>query len=91
MSKIEKLVAKLLANPLPVSFTYQELVRLMAFFGHEVKAKASGSRVRFTHPETKSVCAMHRPHPGNELKKYQILQVIEFLKEQGDLDVSTKT
>ena len=86
MSKSGKLLKKLLANPTPVTFTYQDLVKMMSSFGYVTSERGSGSRVCFYHSKTKAVHYMHKPHPGNELKKYQVLQLIEFLREQGDLD-----
>lgn len=86
MSKSEKLLKKLLADPTPVTFTYQELVKLLSSFGYMSSERGSGSRVCFYHPKTKAVYYMHKPHPGNELKKYQVVQIIEFIREQGDID-----
>ncbi|MEN1761695.1 type II toxin-antitoxin system HicA family toxin [Anoxynatronum sibiricum] len=86
MSKEEKLIQKLLSNPTPVTFTYQDLVRLMSYFGYHLNEKHAGSRIRFWHNETKAVFSMHKPHPGNELKKYQVLEVIRFLRKQGDIN-----
>lgn len=78
MSKKEKLIARLLAKP-PRSFTYDEARTLLGFFGFQEsnKGRTSGSRVEFVQ-DTFSIL-LHKPHPGNELKPYQIRQLIEFL------------
>ncbi len=78
MSKKEKLIARLIAKPR--NFTYDEAKTLLGFFGFEEshKGKTSGSRVEFF-KENFSVI-LHKPHPGNELKPYQIRQLIDFLK-----------
>ncbi|MCI5535534.1 MAG: type II toxin-antitoxin system HicA family toxin [Clostridiales bacterium] len=44
------------------------------------KGRSSGSRVAFVHDEV--VISLHRPHPGNVLKRYQIKQVIEVLSRE---------
>ena len=45
--------------------------------------KTSGSRVAFINEKDKHIIRMHKPHPGNELKKYQIEQLIEELKARS--------
>ena len=45
--------------------------------------KTSGSRVAFTHPEILHIIRLHKPHPGNELKRYQINYLVEELTNQG--------
>lgn len=43
---------------------------------------AEGSRVRFIADDGDHI-ALHRPHPGNELKQYQLDKVRDFLERQG--------
>jgi hypothetical protein len=45
--------------------------------------RTSGSRVAFIHQPTQAVLRLHRPHPGNELKAYQVDNVLEYLKSIG--------
>ncbi len=82
MSKKDKLLEKLKLKP--KDFTYDELKKLLQGFGFEldVKGKTSGSRVAFYHKESLSVIRLHKPHPG-ELKRYQIEQVLDVLKQLG--------
>lgn len=47
------------------------------------KGRTSGSRVAFVHKETGTILRLHKPHPNNELKSYQINLVIEFLQNLG--------
>jgi hypothetical protein len=85
MTREAKLMKRLLDEPR--DFTYAELKSVMTSFGFEEDSsgKSSGSRVAFFHPNKKLVLRLHKPHPGNELKNYQIKQVIGFLKETGDI------
>ena len=46
------------------------------------KGATSGSRVRFC-SEAYGVLDMHKPHPGNVLKPYQVRQLIETLERKG--------
>ncbi len=84
MAKIEKLIAKLLS--LPKDFTWEELESILSYFGYkELKGgKTGGSRRKFAN-EKKQVIALHKPHPKNILKLYQLKEVIEHLKEKGKL------
>lgn len=83
MSKLEKLLQKISSKP--KTFKYSELRTLLLGLGYGKikKGKTSGSRVAFYNEKTKHIFRLHRPHPGNELKKYQINLIIEELKEQG--------
>jgi len=83
MSKNEKLVKKLLSKP--KDFTYNELSRLLRGFGYEEyqSGKTSGSRVVFIQMEMKHCIRLHKPHPNNELKQYQLEQIIEELQSRG--------
>ena len=85
MTRETKLVKRLLDEPR--DFSYAELKKVMASFGFEEDAsgKSSGSRVAFYHPKMNLILRLHKPHPGNELKMYQIKQVIGFLRETGDI------
>ena len=83
MSKGEKLVKRLITKP--NDFTYNELKSLLAHFGYveSQSGKTSGSRVAFINEKDKHIIRLHKPHPGNELKKYQIEQLIEELKARS--------
>lgn len=78
MSKKEKLVARLLA--IPKDFTYDEMRTLLGYLGFEErsKGKTSGSRVEFA--KGADTILLHKPHPNNQLKPYQIKQIIVELK-----------
>lgn len=82
MGKHEKLVEKLRARP--VNFTFGELEKLLTGFGYRLsnQGKSTGSAVRFVHGEHPPI-RLHKPHPGNELKRYVINDVIEILESEG--------
>jgi hypothetical protein len=78
MSKIDKLLIRLLSYP--KDFTYSELRTLLASFGYN-EVQGTGSRVYFSRYNHK--IKLHKPHPGNILKAYQLDLVIEELAAKG--------
>lgn len=82
MGQKEKLIARLRSHPR--DFTFAEAERLLGYLGfvRSNKGATSGSRVKFVHRERGAIM-MHRPHPGNVLKPYQIAQLIETLERKG--------
>lgn len=82
MSKQQKLIIRLLSRP--KDFTYQEaktLLNSLGFF-EDTKGKTSGSRVAFLNIKNQKI-DLHRPHPNNVLKSYQINNLIKSLKDLG--------
>ena len=84
MSRNEKLLSRLLS--VPSDFTWNELVRLLSYFGYkEVKpGKTGGSRRKFV-SDTKHVISLHKPHPGIIVKEYAVRLVIADLKAMGHI------
>jgi len=80
MSKKEKLINKL--KSAHVSLTWHELVNLLNALGYQ-KLEGSGSRVKFVRGDLS--IDLHRPHPGNELKRYAKKLVLVHLRQQGDI------
>jgi len=82
MSKLEKLVQRLLS--FPKDFTWEELSKVLAYFGYlEIKTgKTGGARRKFA-DKKKNIINLHKPHPKNIMKEYQIRQVVDHLKERG--------
>ena len=80
MSKKEKLLKRLLSKP--KDFTFDEAETLLNQFGYEIdnKEKTSGLRVRFVNNTINHSIIMHKPHPKNILKFYQVLEIISELK-----------
>ncbi|AEL28186.1 type II toxin-antitoxin system HicA family toxin [Cyclobacterium marinum] len=78
MSKKEKLLERFLTQP--KDFHYDEMVKLLGYYGFEEikKGKTSGSRVKFEN-ESGVPIMLHKPHPSGIMKAYQLKQVKEVL------------
>ena len=65
---------------MPSDFHYDEMVKLLGYFGFgEIKkGKTSGSRVKFTDSSGVPIM-LHKPHPTGILKHYQLKQIKEIL------------
>jgi len=72
MSKQEKLLQRFLSKP--KDFSYNELRTLLHGLGYEeIKTgRTSGSRVAFYNSATSHIIRLHKPHPRNILKRYQL-------------------
>ncbi len=72
MTKREKLLSKLLEKS--KNFTYNELRSLLNGLGYKelTLGKTSGSRVAFINENTNHLIRLHKPHPSNKLKRYQL-------------------
>lgn len=81
MGKKEKLIQRLKSKP--KDFTFEEAETLLGYLSYSRtnKGKTSGSRVSFV-SENHSVILLHKPHPNNELKRYQVQQLIEILQQE---------
>ncbi len=84
MSRIGKLLERLLSRL--ADFTWDELIRILNYYGYdELKSgKTGGSRRKYAN-NMNQIINLHKPHPGNILKRYAIDQVISTLKERGHL------
>ena len=85
MAQIEKLLKKLLSKP--SDFTWDELVKILGHFGYEEmkKGKTGGSRRKFANKDN-HIISLHKPHPSNILKHYQVKDVVDVLKERGEIN-----
>lgn len=81
MTKRDKLINRLLL--LPRDFTWDELAKVLSGLGYkQVSAgKTGGSRVRFVHPSHPPVI-LHKPHPKPILKRYQLENIIDLLRQE---------
>jgi len=77
MSSFEKLQIRLLSNP--KDFSYDELKRLLSGFGYKEQQR-TGSRVVFKNERLHHSIKLHKPHPGNILKRYQVNIILKELK-----------
>jgi hypothetical protein len=84
MAKIDKLIERLLS--LPKDFTWEELIKILAHFGYQEThtGKTGGSRRKFA-DGNKHIISLHKPHPDNLLKLYQLKAVVTSLKEKGKI------
>jgi hypothetical protein len=78
-NKHRKVLEKIFQNPVkPIE--WQDIEKLFLALGARI-AEGSGSRVAFS---LNGVTAdFHRPHPGKEAKRYQIIDTREFLTKAG--------
>jgi hypothetical protein len=81
LSKKEKIVKRLLSHP--VDFSFAELTTLLGLFGYALSeaGKTSGSRVVFI--KDGDYIRLHKPHPENILKRYQVDDIAAALQERG--------
>lgn len=81
MSKIEKEIKRLKSKP--KDFTYNEAKNILNNLGfyEDNKGRTSGSRVIFKTDKSDKKIILHKPHPKNILKSYQISQIINLLEE----------
>ena len=84
MSRLEKEIERLKSKP--KDYTYEEAKRLLNKLGYmeNNKGKTSGSRVIFRNDKGEKI-ELHKPHPKNILKPYQIAIIVKSLKEWGNL------
>lgn len=80
MSKQSKLLKRLMG--IPNDFTYQELETLLGHYGFIAsnKGKTSGSRMVFVDSNNRKI-DIHKPHPKQIFKAYQLKIIIKILKE----------
>jgi len=80
MSSREKLLQRFLK--FPKDFSWDELTHLLKHYGYfqNNKGKTSGSRVVFEKGDSDIWLDLHKPHPRNILKPYQMKDVYDFLK-----------
>ena len=69
---------------MPSDFTFDEMEQLLDSYGYEKsnKGRTSGSRVIFKNGDKRPIM-LHKPHPGNIVKGYAMMQVYNDLREAG--------
>lgn len=82
-SQLDKAKARLKAEP--SDYTFNEARSLLRSLGYTEfnKGKSSGSRVMFVKDGVKIL--LHKPHPGNEMKRYAVQQLKDQLESMGEL------
>jgi HicA toxin of bacterial toxin-antitoxin, len=81
MSQIEKLLDRFLTKP--KDFNWFELVKVLNAFGYKQISvgKTGGSRVRFISSDYPPIL-LHKPHPKPILKRYQLEDIINLLRQE---------
>jgi hypothetical protein len=79
MGTKNKLITRFASKP--KNFTYAELKRLLYIFDY-TEEQASGSRVVFVNKKGDHKIKLHKPHPDNILKRYQIELIEQELKDR---------
>jgi len=79
LSRKQKLLDRL--SSYPKDFTYDETRTLLGLYGfiEDKKGRTSGSRVMFTSKSYNETFRLHRPHPQNILKDYQVKELLEVI------------
>lgn len=80
MSRKEKIIKRLKSKP--KDFTYEEAKQVLNIFGFNEynKGKTSGSKVEFINEYNHKI-ELHKPHPENILKMYQVKKILMLLEE----------
>lgn len=83
MSKLEKQIERLKSKP--KDYTYDEAKFMLNKMGYieNNKGKTSGSKVVFINRNNVKI-ELHKPHPRNILKPYQINLILDKLKEMEE-------
>ncbi len=86
MGKKEKEIERL--KQLPSDYTFSEARALARQLGYEErnKGKTSGSRVLFFRERDQRKIMLHKPHPGDVMKKYAVRDLLEAFKGNGDFE-----
>ena len=82
MSRKQKALARLLCQS--SDFTWTEAVTVMKLHGF-VLLNGSGSSRKFIHEVTRVKVFIHEPHPENILKRYAQEDLIQGLKNAGEI------
>ncbi len=85
MSQLEKALERI--AQCPKDYTYSEansLLRKLDFIEF-TKGKTSGSRVKFYRESDNRVILLHKPHPGDVMSPGAVKDLVNLLKEMGEL------
>lgn len=84
--RTDKRMERLLSRP--KDYTFEEARSLVESLGYTLKNKGStsGSRVMFYRERDEKKIMLHRPHPQSTMPAYAVKQMIEALREGGDID-----
>lgn len=82
MTKIDKLIDRFLTKPRDL--TWDELTKILNSFGYKQVSigKTGGSRIRFISTDYPPI-VLHKPHPKPILKRYQLEDIINLLRQEN--------
>jgi len=80
---VTKILEKLLDPRTTLTFQELEYVLGKLEYIERKTGKTSGSRRAYINQRTKHIIRIHKPHPGNEIKKYVKNYIISELKRQN--------
>ena len=80
-NKQRKTLKRIFQRPTLSNIEYKNIESLMKALEVNVDVSRSGSRVCFE--KNGEVQIIHKPHPENELKKYAVIDIKEFLLKIG--------
>lgn len=85
MGQFEKQIERL--KSVPSDYTFNEIQKVLIHLGYRLcsKGRTSGSRLMFFRDSDAAKILVHKPHPGNIMKEYSIKQILEQMKEYGDI------
>jgi hypothetical protein len=84
--------SRIFQKPILSNITYTDAMSLLRYLGADVDESRAGSRVAVSIENKnmadkvafpKRVMNLHKPHPGKQLKKYQVEDIRDFLKNAG--------
>jgi predicted RNA binding protein YcfA (HicA-like mRNA interferase family) len=82
MSKHQKALDRLCAQPPASDIKWNELKAVLEHLGYEM-LKNNGSRRKFVHKQTKALIICHEPHPSPDVDKGCIADVVAHLEANG--------
>lgn len=82
MSRKEKLLQRLVAKS--QDLTWDQAVTIMKACGFELLSGRGSSR-KFVHTVTRVKVFIHKPHPGNIVKAYAQDDLLEGLRNAGEI------
>ena len=83
--KYDKRVDRLLSRPSDYTFSEAKTLLFSLGYGLYNKGTTSGSRVMFYRESDGHKILLHKPHPSDIMKVYAVDDLIEKLKEGGDI------
>jgi hypothetical protein len=78
-----KVLEEIQKKPTPSNIRWHDIENALLSLGAQM-TEGNGSRVRFD--LNGITLSAHRPHPQKEAKRYQVRDVVDFLKSAGVID-----